>query len=71
MRDRHAAAPGRDISELFPSWKGEIKMNYETPEVHEVGEAVAEIKTVFTANPMDLEPSTGWQGFVDPAVADH
>ena len=45
-------------------------MKYETPEVQEVGEAAEEIKAVFTANPMDLEQSTGWQGFVDPSVAE-
>lgn len=46
-------------------------MRYETPEVQEVGEAAEEIKTMFTNNPMDIELSTGWQGFIDPAVADH
>jgi hypothetical protein len=45
-------------------------MRYETPEVQEVGEAAEEIQTVYTANPMDVEASTGWVGFIDRAVAD-
>ena len=44
-------------------------MRYETPEVHEVGEADELIQVIFTGFLEDLEESTGKRGYIDPQFA--